>query len=62
MLRNNNFKEDMFDEGLKYAYNQLNIKFNEFIKKEEFKELQDDIEINSLVLCKMCNTGLINKF
>ena len=62
MLRNNTFKEDMFDEGLKYAYNQLNIKFNEFIKKEEFKELQDDIEINSLVLCKMCNTGLINKF
>ncbi len=62
MLKNNTFKEDMFDEGLKYAYNQLNIKFNEFIKKEEFKELQDDIEINSLVLCKMCNTGLVNKF
>ena len=62
ILKNNTFKDDIFDDGLQYAYNQLNVKFNEFIKSEEFKELNDDIELSSLVQCKMLNTGLINKF
>ena len=62
ILKNNTFKDDIFDDGLQYAYNQLNVKFNEFIKSDEFKELNDDIELSSLVQCKMLNTGLINKF
>ena len=62
ILKNNTFKDDIFDDGLQYAYNQLNVKFNEFIKSDEFKELNDDIELTSLVQCKMLNTGLINKF
>ena len=62
ILKNGEFKEDLFDDGLKYIYNVLNGIFNEFTKTEEFKELYDDIEIYSLVHCKMCNTGLINKF
>ncbi len=62
ILKNNTYKDDLFDEGLEYAYNQLNIKFGEFIKSEDFKELNDDIELDSIVQCKMHNTGLINKF
>ena len=62
ILKNNTYKDDLFDEGLEYAYNQLNIKFSEFIKSEDFKELNDDIELDSIVQCKMHNTGLINKF
>ena len=62
ILRNNNYKEDLFDDGLEYAYNQLTVKFGEFIKSEDFKELNDDIELDSIVQCKMQNTGLINKF
>lgn len=62
ILKNGEFKEDLFDDGLKYVYNTLNSVFNDFTKTEEFKELYDDIEIYSLVHCKMCNTGLINKF
>ena len=62
ILKNNTYKDDIFDDGLEYAYNQLNIKFAEFIKSEDFKELNDDIELDSLVQCKMHNTGLINKF
>ena len=55
-------KSDLFDEGLQYIYLQLNNDFINFTKTEEFKKLFDEIEINSLVHCKMCNTGLINKF
>ena len=55
-------KGDLFDEGLQYIYLQLNNDFINFTKTEEFKKLFDEIEINSLVHCKMCNTGLINKF
>jgi len=62
ILRSNNYKEDLFDDGLEYAYNQLTVKFGEFIKSEDFKELNDDIELDSIVQCKMQNTGLINKF
>ena len=62
ILRSNNYKEDLFDDGLEYAYNQLTVKFGEYIKSEDFKELNDDIELDSIVQCKMQNTGLINKF
>ena len=62
ILKSGLYKEDLFDDGLKYVYSLLNIRFNEFNKTDEFKELYDTIEINSLVHCKMCNTGLINKF
>ena len=55
-------KDDLFDEGLNYVFNQLNSKFVEFHNTEEFKKLRDDIEIYTFVQCKMCNTGLINKF
>jgi len=62
VLKNGLYKDDLFDDGLKYIYDQLNTKFNTFTKTEEYKKLCDDIEISSLVHCKMCNTGLINKF
>ena len=66
IITNNAFVENrdtLFDEGLKYVFSQLNFRFtNDFIKSDEFKELSDDIEIYTLVQCKMCNTGLINKF
>ena len=62
VLKNGLYKDDLFDDGLKYIYDQLNTKFNTFTQTEEYKKLCDDIEISSLVHCKMCNTCLINKF
>ena len=65
IINNNAFRENrntLFDDGLKYVFSQLAIKFNDFNKSEEFKELHNDIEIYTFIQCKMCNTGLINKF
>ena len=62
ILKEDRVREDLFDEGLKYSYDKLNIIFNDFIKTYKFKELYEDVEIKTLVQCKMCNTGLINKF
>ena len=56
------FNSIMFDDGLKYIYNELYIKYNDFRKTLEFKELSDKIKLDTLAQCKMCNTGLINKF
>ena len=56
------FNSSMFDDGLKYSYNELYTKFNEFRKTNEFKYLSDRIYLDTLAQCKMCNTGLINKF
>ena len=56
------FNSSMFDDGLKYVYNELYTKFNEFRKTNEFKYLSDRIYLDTLAQCKMCNTVLINKF
>ena len=52
----------LFDDGLKYVYNELLKKFNEFRKTFEFIQLSEKIKLDTLAQCKMCNIGLINKF
>ena len=39
------FNPSMFDDGLKYVYNELYTKFNDFRKTNEFKYLSDRIII-----------------
>ena len=62
ILNSQNFNKNMFDEALKYAFNELNNKFLEFKGSREFNELQAQIILSSYIRCKMFNTGLINKF
>ena len=62
ILNNQNFNKNMFDEALKYAFNELNNKFLECKGSREFNELQAQIILSSYIRCKMFNTGLINKF
>lgn len=62
ILNNQNFNKNMFDEALKYAFNELNNGFLEFKGSREFNELQAQIILSSYIRCKMFNTGLINKF
>ena len=55
-------QHDIFDEALKYAYLYLGRKFVSYKKTEDFQRLTDKLTLNSYIQCKMCNTGLINKF
>lgn len=62
ILNNHNFTKNMFDEALKYVFNELNNRFLEFKSSREYNELQAKIILSSYIRCKMTNTGLINKF
>lgn len=55
-------QHDIFDEALKYAYLYLGRKFVIYKKTEDFQRLTEKLTLNSYIQCKMCNTGLINKF
>jgi hypothetical protein len=61
-LENNNFNEEMFDEGLKYCYSELEKLFGEYKKSEDFKILYKEYFLTTYIHCKMRNIGLINKF
>ena len=61
-LENNTFTPELFDEALQYAFNELNKKYLAFHNTNEFKELYAKIKLESYIQCKMCNTGLINKY
>lgn len=56
------FKNDMFDEALQASFIYLGKRFAEFKTTEQFNILSDSLGLNSYIQCKMCNTGLINKF
>ena len=59
---NNNEIQDIFDDALKYCYEKLGEKFIEFRKTNSFQNLYEEFAYHSYIQCKMCNTGLINKF
>ena len=60
---NNNEKQDeIFDDALKYCFENLGEKFIEFRKTNSFHQLYEELAYKSYIQCKMCNTGLINKF
>ena len=55
-------QNDIFDEALKYAYLYLGRRFVAYKKTSDFQRLTEKLTLNSYIQCKMCNTGLINKF
>ena len=55
-------ENEIFDEALKYSYMYLGKKFVQFKKTQDYQNLTDKLTLQSYIQCKMCNTGLINKF
>ena len=62
VLKNNTFPPELFDDALQYCFNELSKIFLVFRNTDEFKNLYDRIKLDSYIQCKMCNTGLINKY
>ena len=62
ILKQNSYNNEMFDDGLQYIYNELSKIFKEYKNSDNFWELLAEINLFSFIQCKMCNTGLINKF
>jgi len=62
MLENNTFTPDLFDDALQSIFNELNRRFVVFHKTREYRELYEKIKLESYIQCKLCNTGLINKY
>ena len=61
-LQNNAFTPELFDEGLQFIFNELNRRFVVYHNTKEFKKLYEKIKLESYIQCKLCNTGLINKY
>ena len=61
-LEQNTFTSELFDDALQFVFNELNRKYVVFHKTEEFNKLYKKIKLESYIQCKMCNTGLINKY
>lgn len=62
MLFNEECTYELFDEVLCVCYDYLEIRYNDYKKSDEYQILSDHLNLNSYIQCKMCNTGLINKF
>ena len=62
ILDNNAFTSELFDDALQFTFNELNKKYVVFHNTEEFNRLYKKIKLESYIQCKMCNTGLINKY
>jgi hypothetical protein len=56
------FSYDMFNEPLILAYEHLNNIYKKYRRSSDYQILIDNLNLNSYIQCKMCNTGLINKF
>lgn len=61
-LEKNVYKTEFFDDALKFVYDELNKLFLEFKKTDKFKEILNELYLNSSIQCKMCFNGLVNKF
>ena len=62
MLNKEECTYDMFDDALVVAYEQLQGTFKKYKRSEEYQILIDNLNLNSYIQCKMCNTGLISKY
>jgi len=62
ILKVNGYNQGIFDDALQFAFNELDKRFSEFRNTQEFRELYEEINLNSYIHCKMFNIGLINKF
>jgi len=61
-LKNNTFTPELFDEALQFTFNELSKIFHIFRGSNDYKNLYNEIKLQSYIQCKMCNTGLINKY
>ena len=62
ILKLNSYTNQMFDDALQFTFGELNKRFIQYKESNEFIELQEDINLYTFIQCKMCNSGLINKF
>ena len=62
IIKLQSFNNQMFDDALQFVFDELNKRFISYKESNEFRELQEDINLYTFIQCKMCNTGLINKF
>ena len=62
IIKLQSFNNQMFDDALQFVFDELNKRFITYKESNEFRELQEDINLYTFIQCKMCNTGLINKF
>ncbi len=53
---------DMFDDALVFVYVSLQQVYKNYKRSEGYQILIDNLNLNSYVQCKMCNTGLISKY
>ena len=61
-LKNNTFTPELFDDALQFTFTELNKIFYIFRSTNDYKNLYNEIKLHSYIQCKMCNTGLINKY
>jgi hypothetical protein len=61
-LKNNTYTPELFDEALQFTFNELSKIFYIFRSTNDYKNLYNEIKLHSYIQCKMCNTGLINKY
>ena len=62
IIANNTFTPEMFDEALQFVFNELNTIYSQFRNTKEYRQLYNKLKIESYIQCKMCITGLINKY
>ena len=62
MISQNTFTPEMFDEALKFVFNELNKIYEDFRNTTEYSKLYEKLKLESYIQCKMCNIGLINKY
>ena len=62
MINKDEFTYDMFDDALTYSYEFLEDTFKKYKRSEEYQILIDNLNLNSYIQCKMCNTGLISRY
>jgi len=62
ILNQNKFDYELFDDALSITYKNLYEIFIIYRRSEDFQILIDNLMLNSYIHCKMCNTGLINKY
>ncbi len=53
---------DMFDDALIFVYEYLEAIYKKYKRSEEYQILIDNLNLNSYIQCKMCNTGLISRY
>lgn len=62
MLYKDECNYDMFDDALNVAYEHLEVIYKKFKRSEEYQILLDNLNLNSYIQCKMCNTGLVSGY